>query len=176
MYPLTEKSVTPETRIIFLDMDGVMNNSEYFRNAKWKGETDRIDPLAVDQLNRIVEKTHAKIVISSSWRHFYSYEEIHKLLKKKGFIGETIGETPDVYTKYKYNAPRGCEINDWINHCIDDNKVCTYRRYVILDDDSDMLLKQQEHLILTDFFSGLTHNIAYRTIRKLQGLENIPKA
>lgn len=170
------KNIDPLTRIIFLDMDGVMNNYRYFRTAKHKSEKDPICPDAVKELNWIVDTTDAKIVISSTWRMFYNYDAMQNLLDNKGFKGEVIGETPDVYSSHKYNAPRGAEINDWITANIDDSEIHEYRRYVIIDDDSDMLLWQVPHFIHTDFSGGgLTHDIAYRTIRTLLGLENIPE-
>ena len=40
-----------------------------------------------------------------------------------------------------------------------------FYNYVIIDDDSDMLLNQQEHFFNTDYYSGLTHNTCYRIKR-----------
>lgn len=164
--------IDPTTRIIFLDMDGVMNHGEYFRAVK---ESDPIDPECVKNLNTIIEATDAKVVISSTWRMFYNIEAMQALLDRKGFKGEVIGETPDVYSSHKYNAPRGCEIADWIKEHVErDSFDLTYRRFIILDDDSDMLLLQAEHFIHTDFMGGgLTVNAAYRAKRMLLGLENI---
>ena len=164
--------IDAKTRIIFLDIDGVLNHHGYFRTAKDKNERDPIDPENVKALNKIIENTGAKVVISSTWRMFYDHKAIQRLLDAKGFEGEVIGETPDIYTEYKFNAPRGCEIDLWIKNNME--SPYSYRRYVIIDDDSDMLLQHKDHLILTDFTGGgLTENAAYRATRMLQGLENI---
>ena len=44
------------------------------------------------------------------------------------------------------------------------NKYSPYN-YVIIDDDSDMLLWQANHFFQTDSYSGLTPNICYRIKR-----------
>jgi hypothetical protein len=56
--------IDPETKIIFLDIDGVLNNSKWLKENK----NNPIDPAAVNRINVIMQKTDAKIVISSSWR------------------------------------------------------------------------------------------------------------
>ena len=59
-------------KIIFLDIDGVLNSGRWF--AKTGGEPDAdgygvsFDPAAVDCLGRIISETGAEIVISSSWK------------------------------------------------------------------------------------------------------------
>ena len=50
-------------KIIFLDVDGVLNYMSY-RNAN----TANIDPSKVEMLSHICIKTQAKVVITSSWR------------------------------------------------------------------------------------------------------------
>lgn len=70
--------------------------------------------------------------------------------------------------EYKYSVPRGCEIKAWLE--LNKEKLgdkMSKVKYVILDDDSDMLYWQREHLFLTDAYAGLTKNIAYRVINYL---------
>lgn len=166
--------IDPNTRMIFLDIDGVLNHSGYFKTALAMQELDPIDPECIKNLNAIVEQTGANIVISSSWRMMADIETITNLLKDKGFIGRVIGGTPDIYKTHSFNAPRGCEIKKWIDDNIDDKGLISYKKYIIIDDDSDMLLEQAEHFIHTTFDSGLTQSLAYRATLKLLSLENIP--
>ncbi|MCG6912835.1 hypothetical protein LJE86_02875 [bacterium BMS3Abin03] len=57
--------------MIFLDIDGVMNSSNYYKTINIKNEYwDRFNPLSVELLKRLAEETDAKIVITSSWRFF----------------------------------------------------------------------------------------------------------
>lgn len=55
-------------KIIFLDIDGVLNSIDYFEQTKYcKGYTE-IDPEKVKLLKEIVDRTDAEIVLSSTWR------------------------------------------------------------------------------------------------------------
>src|ERR1043166_3292493 len=52
-------------RVIFLDIDGVLNQCDW----KEGDECPAIHPGCVKQLNKILEATRAKIVVISNWRH-----------------------------------------------------------------------------------------------------------
>ena len=55
-------------KIIFLDIDGVLNSMDYFEQTKdCKGYTE-INPEKVKLLKEIVDRTGAEIVLSSTWR------------------------------------------------------------------------------------------------------------
>lgn len=121
-------------------------------------------------LNHIIEKTGAKVVISSTWRKSHSVQELQELLEKVGFIGEIIGRTPSLYLnkngEESYTIPRGCEIDCWLKNTFDWDDLA-YVRYVILDDDSDMLFQQRENFFRVDGYCGITPNLAYRVINFL---------
>ena len=168
-------------KIIFLDIDGVLNHQIWFE--KWHKSEKRtdteeqyndsmIDPESVDLLNKIIADTDAKVVISSSWRKNNTIESMQTLLDKKGFKGEIIGLTPVLYftglKDYHYSVPRGNEIKAWleINKGILGDKMSKVK-YVIFDDDSDMLLWQRENYFWIDAYCGLTKNIIYKATRFL---------
>lgn len=136
-------------KIIFLDIDGVLNgyNKWTYRiiniskvlhiPTKIIRNTLRIFEVKekyVKRLSKIVKNTGAKIVMSSSWRHGYwntPYEEkyrdqkrLHDLLDKYSL--EVIDITPS-----SKNGKREDEINQWLREtkfAIDS--------FVILDDES----------------------------------------
>ena len=62
-------------KIIFLDFDGVLNTEYHQRQLQFEGKIWQgkhgasFDPEAVKQLQAIVDKTHADIVIESSWKY-----------------------------------------------------------------------------------------------------------
>jgi hypothetical protein len=164
-------------KIIFLDIDGVLNSEIYFieryKNAK-KGDGDpsMLDEGLIKNLNDIVDKTGAEIVISSSWRAS-GLDECNDKLTEKGLIKKAISITPHLYFEknkydYSYSVPRGCEIKAWIemNKGIINEKVSKLR-YAILDDDSDMLYWQRESFFWCDPYAGLTTNIAFKVIQHL---------
>ena len=65
-------------KAIFLDIDGVLN---CYNSKSYCGIYTGIDSDKIKRLARIVEKTGAKIILSSDWR--YDWEKYHKGLVKK---------------------------------------------------------------------------------------------
>lgn len=59
-------------KIIFLDIDGVLNSESYFGTVGYLSSSDiyykQIDLCAVQLLKKIIDKTKAGIVLSSCWR------------------------------------------------------------------------------------------------------------
>lgn len=174
-------------KIIFLDIDGVLNSQNWYEyryeNIDMKLVSDNypdyeIDPGAIKQLNRIIAETEAKVVISSTWRHGRTIQELQTLLEKCGFVGEIISITPSLHfnTDVGMSVPRGCEIEKWLKdqgfqrinwsisvqqEYLDKSKV---KNYVILDDDGDMQYGQREHFIWTPTKEGLTQEHADKAI------------
>jgi hypothetical protein len=129
-------------KIIFLDIDGVLNNRESLKNGV------QIVPDLVLLLEDICDKTGAKIVISSSWRILHSQEEIEFVLNCAGLSrGSVIGYTPRLS-----GDKRGEEIKAWM----DEVEEITVDNFVILDDDSDMLPEQMDNFIQVDRINGLS--------------------
>ena len=144
-------------RIIFLDVDGVLNNGTwaiemYDKGVKVYREDILFEP-SLAQLRRIVDETGAIIVVSSSWRQVpTAYEHLNQWLAKFGM--EIADKTPYV------GGCRGDDITAWFNR---NPGEC---RYVILDDDDDMD-GHMEHLVQTHFDEGLTEEKADECIRRL---------
>ena len=86
-------------KIIFLDFDGVMDTTYYSQYAAIHGlpETDKygvlFDPECVRCLEKIICKTHADIVISSSWKDVMDYSHIFEMWKERGLPGFVIDVT-----------------------------------------------------------------------------------
>jgi len=151
-------------KVIFLDIDGVLNSTDYmnachinFRSAVEVGIASYpipegfvrdkfghiFDPRCTLYLEALINTTGAKIVISSTWR-FSGIEVMRELWKSRMLPGEIIGITP--VTKHD----RGQEIKTWLD---DHGKDVTH--YVIIDDDSDMLKEQSNNFVKTDNRYGL---------------------
>jgi hypothetical protein len=182
-------------KVIFLDIDGVLNSQDWYVYRRDAVEMDSInaqypfyefDPRAVERLNRIIGETECKIVVSSSWRSGETIESLQKLFDQVGIIGEVIGLTPHLWcTKpYEdmdgYRMPRGCEIDWWLDNHGDFQRInwskeeqikyegkSKVKNYIILDDDSDMLYGQREHFIKTPNPTGLTDELADQAIEIL---------
>lgn len=151
-------------RILFLDIDGVLNSNDFYvqRQELIKAGTYNVeyplsefDPKCMKLLDDFCGENDIKIVISSTWRHGKSVEELQKLFNHFGDNFEIIGKTPSL----RHDAVvRGNEILWWMkqNEELIQNYYCDFNNYVILDDDSDMLLWQKDNFIKVDRFVGLT--------------------
>lgn len=136
-------------KVIFLDFDGVLNSSEFLRTEP--GPLDRLDPSAVARLNTIVQRSGAKVVVSSSWRLHRPLDELSRLLLSVGFAGEVAGSTPDLSSSTRVAdgcAVRSLEIRTWLDQSAD-----SVEQFVVLDDAEldDLAL----HLVKTSFAGGL---------------------
>lgn len=175
-------------KIIFLDIDGVLNSNEWASRRFEETSMDSIassypfyefDPLLVKNLNKIIDKTGAKVVVSSTWRLGRTKEELQEILNGVGFTGEVIDVTPYMPSPlgFGYDVPRGCEIDWWleqnggfhrINWSLEEFtryvEKAKIKNYVILDDDSDMLYNQREHFVLTSFMDGLSESCVDKAI------------
>lgn len=154
-------------KVIFLDFDGVITTSA----SNWNLSLEKMR-----LVKRIVDETGAKIVISSSWRR-YTLEQTIESITTIGnpFVNdvpflmpeEVVGVTARMYAfkhgaaERHYGVFRGVEIKQYLDEHQE------IENYVILDDDSDMLLSQQKNFIKTDSSGGITEKDAEKAIRIL---------
>lgn len=158
-------------RVLFLDLDGVVNSHDWFRRRVKERPTGsyferQIDPQAIALLNEITKATGTKVVISSTWRKNHTLQELRAGLGNRGFRGEIIGMTCELAS-----GVRGREIQAWLDEYKNwggYRPLDVVERFAIVDDDSDMehLLP---HLIQTKFELGLTVIIASKIIAALGG-------
>ena len=166
-------------KLIFLDFDGVLNHQQWYTSEDYKKvnlnglsgdewELTEFCPWSVGLLNQLVDDTGAKVVVSSSWRKGRTEEDLMRLLDDVGFTGEVIGKTPYFWfgasqkIEYSKSVPRGCEIDAWLELNEQEDA-----KYIILDDDSDMLYWQRENYFRVDEYCGLTSNVVYRATQFL---------
>lgn len=159
-------------KIIFLDIDGVLNSKKSCikNNNVARRFPETPHPSHIQWLNLIVQKTDAKVVLSSTWRTMCTPEMMDRLLDCYGFDGEIISKTPDL------NSHRGTEIKTWLavhkDKCemYKDSQWYVYKEpvesFVILDDGTDMgdLLP---YLVKTNPDEGLTEKDAKAAIEML---------
>lgn len=122
-------------KIIFLDIDGVLNSA----NDKFSQKLETKKHLNL--LGKLVKKTNAKIVLSSSWKGISSLRKVVEN-KMQEINAEIIGATRSL------PGTRGSEIKDWM-------KDKDIESFVILDDDKDMDEMTETNLVLTDSNKGL---------------------
>lgn len=118
-------------KIIFLDIDGVLNSADYLDHTKHCNGYSDISPKKVKLLKKIVDRTGAEIVLSSTWRYLGKrknepehpmYTYLTDTLKEYGM--EIVDHTPYI----EQDRPR--EIKAWLDKQSDKDI-----RFVSLDDD-----------------------------------------
>ncbi len=138
-------------KILFLDVDGVLNSKE---SCTKNNELFALDPYMCLLVARICEATGAEIVLSSSWR---LADESREEIKKRVFP-VFIDMTDDL----RGRTDRGCEVQAWID------KHPEIEKYAILDDNPDF--HPEQPLFRTDWEVGLTDEIAAKVIAHLNAV------
>jgi hypothetical protein len=107
-------------RVVFLDIDGVLNcdSTPNPRNFPYI-----VDPKLLARLKKMLDRTGAKVVLSSTWRL-----DPVGLLAAKHFGVPFIDVSPDMPKR-----PRRDEVLTWLS------KHPKVRRYAIIDDEDDEL-------------------------------------
>ena len=125
---------TPFYKVIFLDIDGVLNDEGKNYDKGVKLDSDMVKNLAY-----IVKMTGADVILSSSWKYGYerfiennyqsndpAYQQLHTMLAAEGITIK--GITP--ISQESGSVARPFEIREWLN------RYPYIFSYVILDDDT----------------------------------------
>lgn len=160
-------------KVIFLDIDGVMNSAEFYKRKKaqsweWahmfgKYLSYSIDPDKVAFLNKIIDATGAVVVLSSSWRLGPPVPALKEDFKRVGIdvfdrcpcwgkYGVTDWKVEEDENGHPYTTliPRSEIVGAWLK---DHPEV---ERYVIIDDNDQFTDEQHKYLVLTNEEVGLT--------------------
>ena len=161
-------------KVIFLDVDGVLNSEDDLLIYRAKNNITgcilytEVEDRPLKLLKEIIDKTNAKIVVSSSWRtdcdrsgkkSIFGNELYTKLVNR---LADYDIEVYDITPSLKSDTQRGDEIREWLlENPIDD--------FIILDDDSDMCeFLNTDRFIKTTYKHGLTEDIKELAIKKLK--------
>ncbi|MGL5749349.1 MAG: HAD domain-containing protein [Paraclostridium sp.] len=165
-------------RVLFLDIDGVLNKAERFRNCIFhKYYLDSCDEIAHVMLtyscmrfflrfmnNLIANKTDIKIVISSTYRLGTNVEDWEIFFKEFGIDakGVVIGRTPNM------QEDRGIEI---LASLKDLSKRYDVYDYISLDDDNNGDIIEYigtEHCVTPRTHKGLDRKLYKKLMRRLK--------
>jgi len=108
-----------------------------------RGDWEKFDQVAVKLMARLVAETEAHVVLSSTWRIGMDQERATELGEFLGYVISSA--TPGA------GGDRGPQIQQWLDGHPGVDK------YVIIDDDSDMLPEQVAHFVKVDPAIGLTY-------------------
>lgn len=157
-------------KVIFLDIDGVLNGHEWDDEAK----SCSIRRECVKHLCRVVRETDAKVVISSAWRYMILGGDMTDrgfgyMLRTHGLISGhpgpvVIGHTePDQIV----NCPeeRALQVREWLANHPD------VKSYVVIDDEDFGYRMQAMPFVHTDGTTGMTSADADLAIAHLLELD-----
>lgn len=141
-------------KILFLDIDGVVNSEESFTKGSQR-DHHGIDPYMAFLVGKIQLDTGCEVVLSSAWR---GHEDNHQVIKQQ------VVDFIDI-TGHCCSGIRGVEIHNWLTKNVEKFYSTGYRdnkdvRVAILDDSCDMLLWQKDVFFQTNWKTGITEEIA----------------
>ena len=140
-------------KIIFLDVDGVLNTSKTFERVynvfKNTGKKElEIDYFRLEYLKTIINETEAKIVLSSTWRRFF--EKVNNKIiprneKGKKFYDLLLDYEIEIYDILNNNFS---DINreELILNWLSKNDI---ESFVIIDDEPNLFKNLFDRLIIT---------------------------
>lgn len=188
-------------KIIFLDIDGVLNHENFYKNYDYIKRSklrDKLNdewgepfcPNSTYWINKLIKETNAEIVISSSKRHIEgNLDYMNKMWKNRGFEGKIIGITPFLSFKQDLcnrSVSRGEEILEWFDRFTtfrhsfwskeEQDKIIQFSgisNYLIIDDDSDMLYNQRNHFI--HVFPSPSHKSGFNSLYYRKALKVLKK-
>ena len=114
-------------KVIFLDIDGVMNNELLLEYRGWEA----IGEVQLDLLKEIIEATNAEIVLSSTWRlDGRNRKIVEERLATRGMnlLDQTIVMMPK---KMSMSVIRSDEICEWLSRHPE------VEHFAVLDDNTD---------------------------------------
>ena len=155
---------TASDPIIFLDIDGVLCTQN-----PWKPDVIAEDGYSafnakcVQNLNRLIARTDAKVILTSSRRINKTIAEFGAIMHRRGFRGELVGKINE-QTELNQSS-RSAEIVAWLE------KNGEPRRYVILDDDTRLAEigeRYLPHWVRTTYHRGLDEEALARALSILK--------
>lgn len=114
-------------RVIFLDIDGVMNRTGYRPRGESQGLRSWIEPELAARLVALARRVGARLVLSSDWRSSADLHGLRAELAAAGIDTPLVGTTPVI------PGERWREIRAWLDEHAVDEDAC-----VIVDDLWDM--------------------------------------
>ena len=151
-------------RVIFLDIDGVLNSEEwdkYIQSFTYGARFNSCYLLSQEmilRLQNVVFQTNAEIVLTSSWR---TNERAMDALRRQLSLYHLSIRDSTLYSTYNTRAD---DINEWLRNNPN------VRSYAIVDDYDDGFSNDEvlvAHFVQTNYFQGLTSEEAEKIIEIL---------
>lgn len=152
-------------RVIFLDIDGVLNNGATRTVAVplvggGTAAAPCFRPECVVRFNRVVRQARAGVVVSATWgRPPFETAALRLYLREQGVECVLLGQTLVSQTW----RPRGHDIVAWLESLSE-----TVESFCILDDHDDMV-QLKRYLVKTDYATGMQERHVHAALVLLMG-------
>lgn len=146
-------------KIIFLDIDGTLNN----HTANGIFDPKSTDKNCINLINRIIELTDCYIFIISNWAQQLEFKQLCELLYERGLLPSIVGAIEAIHTD-KDGLVLGIEKDSFIKKYIDDHPGLVY---VIIDDNLDSSILEKSKIVKPNTFNGITEKEATQAIKIL---------
>lgn len=169
-------------KIIFLDVDGVLNTERY-RRIQAKNHAGvmldefnlNFDPVATANLKQLIQETEAELVITSTWRigkldtkYCFLWNHLERNLSLIALKHKVLDVTPLLYSVHTpYH--RWHEIQHWLEA----NQHLSITQFVIIDDAWDMGIYNDHHFARCWSYTGLTHRVKQKALEILMHQNSI---
>lgn len=151
-----QKSRGRPFKLIFLDVDGVLNSTcgGHFKDR------------CLTELKRIVDASNAMILLISSWKAGWEKEEKHLQDDYGNCLDQTLADYGlEIFDKSsRYSGTRTVDVLDWVLRC-------NAESFVVLDDEGAFYRHPliRRYCVFPAFSTGLTKEDANKAIEILNG-------
>lgn len=166
-------------KVIFLDIDGVLNSNDWYVKTRGIGGYNGgdVDPKCIELINDLIDATGAKIIMSSSWRS--DYENSCEYLYDNGlYCDAIIGKTPHFCYTCQNDDIRStlCRGNE-IQYVLESKDITSY----VIFDDAWRAMRKYDYFDKMSVVSEerireeLTKCFKYNTLGTLRYLSQLPE-
>lgn len=157
-------------RVIFFDIDGVLNTT---KTTRMSCGFHFVDTRKVLRLREIVERTGAELVMSSSWRYGFMPDALW--YEKEGVV--------QLEAEFRrLRCPKWVDATPWLSGAKRQKEIFTWLarhpevdEFIIIDDVGEELTWYKDRLVLTDPRVGLNKERMEQAIKMLGEIECISK-
>lgn len=126
------------SKLLFLDIDGVLNSKRSEEITGKEKKVENLDPIALNLVQKVCQKTKAIVVLSSNWRFTHYIMDLGRNM-----------DLPIIYqTPSREDEDRKKEIEDYLN------SVGQVDAYAVLDD----LPLDMKNLVKVDADNGISYD------------------
>ncbi len=149
-------------KLIFLDIDGVLNNVETIAKSKSRKLTEMLEERCISHLNTIIDACEYPpfVVLSSSWRIAFGADETFHAMRERGYSGPSFYDETPAYVRPRdagfEGSDRAQEIYEWLDANKKRLELDLWGGMFVILDDANISGPHKDHHVQTSYSLGLT--------------------